>query len=346
MTLKYADRVLETSSSQGTGTLNLLGPVTGFQSFVDAVGNGNKTVYFIEDGVDWESGIGTITAGSPDTLSRDIILESSNNNAAIDWGPGTRNVFLGASAHALLWRDENGNDTNEYGVGGGTADAQTVTYPNTRAAYSDGMIIRWIASVTNTGAMTVNVNGLGAKDYVQSDGTAFASGQVPMGSLQSAVYDAANDRFLSLVATTATGVTVNAGAFVALSGANLQEILADADAEIAALFAGKQDVNPRVQTVTSATTVTPTNLNDLVNITAQAEKLTIANPTGTMAEGQALIMRIKDDGTAQDIDYDTQYRAVGVFLPTKTVSGKWLYLAMIWNATDNKFDVTGVAQEA
>lgn len=107
-----------------------------------------------------------------------------------------------------------------------------------------------------------------------------------------------------------------------------------------------QELNPRVQTVTSAATVTPTNLNDLVNITAQAEALLIANPTGSMAEGQALIIRIKDDGTPRAIACDTMYRAIGVTLPTTTVPGKWLYLAMIWNATDMKFDVTGVAQEA
>lgn len=116
--------------------------------------------------------------------------------------------------------------------------------------------------------------------------------------------------------------------------------------ELQPLLDAKQDVNPRVQTVTSAATVTPTNLNDLVNITAQAEVLLIANPTGPMVEGQALIIRIKDDGTARAITYDTMYRAIGVTLPTTTVPGKTLYLAMIWNATDIKFDVTGVAQEA
>ncbi|HCS24242.1 MAG TPA: hypothetical protein PLW48_03790 [Alphaproteobacteria bacterium] len=107
-----------------------------------------------------------------------------------------------------------------------------------------------------------------------------------------------------------------------------------------------QPIDPRVQTVASAATVTPTNENDLVTITAQAEALTLANPTGTMVQGQALIVRVKDNGTARAIGYGTNYRALGVTLPTTTVLGKTLYLAMIWNATDTKFDVTGVAQEA
>lgn len=100
------------------------------------------------------------------------------------------------------------------------------------------------------------------------------------------------------------------------------------------------------QTVVSSATVTPTSENDLVVVTAQAEALDIANPTGTMTQGQALIIRIKDNGTARAITYGANYRALGVTLPTTTVLSKTLYLAMVWNDTDTKFDVTGVAQEA
>jgi len=111
-------------------------------------------------------------------------------------------------------------------------------------------------------------------------------------------------------------------------------------------FNGKAEINPRVQTVTSAATVTPTNLNDLVVITAQAAGLTIANPTGTMVQGQALMIRIKDNGTARTIGFGTNYRGIGITLPTTTVISKTLYLGCIWNSTDTKFDVLGLNQEA
>jgi hypothetical protein len=104
-------------------------------------------------------------------------------------------------------------------------------------------------------------------------------------------------------------------------------------------------LNARVQSVTSSTTVTPTSTNDLVTITAQAEGLTIANPTGTMSEGQALMIRIKDNGTARAIAFGTNYRAIGITLPTTTVISKTMYLSLIWNATDTKFDVIGLNQE-
>ena len=110
-------------------------------------------------------------------------------------------------------------------------------------------------------------------------------------------------------------------------------------------FNGKSEINPRVQTVTSAATVTPTNLNDLVIITAQAAGLTIANPTGTMVQGQALMIRIKDNGTARTIGFGTNYRALGIILPITTVINKTLYIGCIWNSTDTKFDVLGINQE-
>lgn len=109
---------------------------------------------------------------------------------------------------------------------------------------------------------------------------------------------------------------------------------------------GQLDINPVVQTVTSSATVTPTSANDLVVITAQAAGLTIANPTGTMVQGQALMIRIKDNGTARSIAFGTNYRAIGITLPTTTVINKTMYLGCIWNATDTKFDVVGLNQEA
>ena len=104
--------------------------------------------------------------------------------------------------------------------------------------------------------------------------------------------------------------------------------------------------NARVQTVTSSATVTPTSTNDLVTITAQAVGLTLANPTGAFSEGKSLMIRIKDNGTAQTIAFGTNYRAIGITLPTTTVISKTLYLGIIYNSTDGKWDVLGLNQEA
>src|SRR5690606_29676883 len=52
------------------------------------------TVYTVRMGDEEENGIGTVTAGSPSTLSRDQILSSSNSNNAVNWGPGIKDVTL------------------------------------------------------------------------------------------------------------------------------------------------------------------------------------------------------------------------------------------------------------
>jgi hypothetical protein len=105
-------------------------------------------------------------------------------------------------------------------------------------------------------------------------------------------------------------------------------------------------ITPRVQTVTSSATVTAVSTNDIVTITAQAVGLTLANPTGAFVEGQSLIIRVKDNGTAQSIAYGTNFRAIGVTAPTTTTANKTTYIGCIYNSTDTKFDIVGTCTEA
>jgi len=91
MALVIKDRVKETSTTTGTGTLTLAGAATGYQSFA-AIGNGNTTYYTIVGGSQWEVGIGTYTS-SGTTLSRDIVL-SSSTGSKIDLAAGTKDVFV------------------------------------------------------------------------------------------------------------------------------------------------------------------------------------------------------------------------------------------------------------
>jgi len=95
MALVINDRVKETSTTSGTGTLNLAGASQDFITFVAGVGTTNTTYYCItETGTDkFEVGIGTVTDASPDTLSRDTIITSSNSDSAVNFSAGTKNVF-------------------------------------------------------------------------------------------------------------------------------------------------------------------------------------------------------------------------------------------------------------
>lgn len=91
MSLIFADRVKETTTTTGTGVLTLAGAVDGFQSFDDAMADDDTCYYSITDGTDWETGLGTYSA---DTLTRTTVLESTNSNAAVDWSAGSKDIFI------------------------------------------------------------------------------------------------------------------------------------------------------------------------------------------------------------------------------------------------------------
>ena len=93
MALVVADRVKETTTSTGTGTITLAGAVSGFQSF-SVVGDGNTTYYTIAGGTEWEVGLGTYTA-SGTTLSRDTVLSSSaGGTTKVTFSAGSKDVFV------------------------------------------------------------------------------------------------------------------------------------------------------------------------------------------------------------------------------------------------------------
>lgn len=107
MALVLNDRVKETTTTTGTGTINLAGAETGFETFVQGVGNSNTTYYaIVHTGAnEFEVGLGTVTDASPDTLSRTTILSSTNSDSAVDFSAGTKNVFCTLPASKATVRD-------------------------------------------------------------------------------------------------------------------------------------------------------------------------------------------------------------------------------------------------
>ena len=95
MALVINDRVKETSTTTGTGTFNLAGASQDFESFVSGIGTGNTTYYCITNtgSGEFEVGIGTVTDATPDTLSRDTVISSTNSDALVDFSAGEKEVF-------------------------------------------------------------------------------------------------------------------------------------------------------------------------------------------------------------------------------------------------------------
>ncbi len=96
-------------------------------------------------------------------------------------------------------------------------------------------------------------------------------------------------------------------------------------------------------------TPTRTKQRNLFELTAQAVTGTFQPPTGTAQDGDTLLIRIKDNGTARALVWNgTAYAAGGVALPANTTTGKYLHLGFQYVTSNslNKWMLLGSAQEA
>lgn len=183
MALVVKDRIKETSTTSGTGTLTLAGAASGFRSFAD-VGNANTTYYAIVDSTagTWEVGIGTYTS-SGTTLSRDTVLSnSSGNTSAINFAANSKDVF--------------------------------VTYPSAKSVYLDASDNANISGnlYFNSGFGSAGI-AYACRAWVTFDGT--ASGSFPGGT--STVTRVAGSTTATVTTTTAHGL-VTGGTVQALTG--------------------------------------------------------------------------------------------------------------------------------
>jgi len=136
MALVLNDRVKETTTTTGTGTINLGGAQTNFETFVAGIGNSNTTYYAIvhRSNAEFEIGLGTITDASPDTLARTTIISSSNSDSAVDFSAGTKDVFCTMPASKAVHED-------------GSSD---VTLPNDLILGSDSAVLKFGADSDTT----------------------------------------------------------------------------------------------------------------------------------------------------------------------------------------------------
>ena len=188
MALALQDRVQETTTTAGTGTITLAGAVTGYQAFT-AVGNGNTTYYCIAGlgTTEWEVGIGTYTL-SGTTLARTTVLASSNGGSLVSFSVGTKSVFVTYPAEKSVNLDAAGNasalGTPVSFVGTnitGTATSFTASNVTTNANLTGG-----VTSVGNAATVVTNANLTG---MVTSVGNAASLGSFTSAQLATALTD-------------------------------------------------------------------------------------------------------------------------------------------------------------
>lgn len=167
MALVLADRVKETTTTTGTGTVTLLGASTGYQSFA-AVGNGNTTYYCIagQTGSEWEVGIGTYTSVGT-TLARTTVLASSNAGALVTFSAGTKDVFVTQPAKRAVY-DSTGSTGGTDSVSTNTAN--TVVRRDASGNFSAGTITAALSGNASTASNASLLNSISAVNLYNNMG--------------------------------------------------------------------------------------------------------------------------------------------------------------------------------
>ena len=170
MPLVLADRVQETTTTTGTGSVTLLGAVTGFQSFA-VIGNGNTTFYTIADqgGANWEVGIGTYSTTGP-ALARTTVLASSNGGSLVTFTAGIKTVFVTYPSEQSVNLDASGNVSALGTVSSGVWNATAITtaYGGTGLTSYTAGDLPYYATGTALSKLGIGTNGY----ILTSNGTA------------------------------------------------------------------------------------------------------------------------------------------------------------------------------
>jgi plastocyanin len=218
MSLALADRVRQTTTSTGTGTITLDGSVEGFQSFA-VIGNGNTTYYTIAGGAQWEVGIGTYSSG---TLARTTVI-SSSTGSKLDLAAGTKDVFVTLPASVAV-------------TSGTDVTFTKVTAPTVQATNSAGLSLKNSAGTTQlsmgagggdnlTLSVSTNINGVNAQVDISPTGTGHVhmkptgTGSVEIAPTNAGTLDnlviggitPKNGTFVNVAATTGTVSTAPSG---------------------------------------------------------------------------------------------------------------------------------------
>lgn len=198
--------VHETASGT-TWPLALQGALApGFRTVLAAFGAGRRALLTVrnrDSPTEWETALYTVQSGGFITRTAADIRDGSNGpGTLVSFSAGIKDVFCDADATLLLsaaskvlWGGTTTNSVNAY--------AATVPEP-VPTAYSAGMMVAVIINTANSGAASLNLNGLGAQSISRSGSAFLAAGDLPAGAVVMLTYD--GTRF-QLPAPTAAQIT-------------------------------------------------------------------------------------------------------------------------------------------
>lgn len=183
-----ADRIKETTTTQGTGAISLAGAVSGYRTFASQMSIGDTCAYAIVSatGLEWEVGIATYSAVN--TLTRTTVQSSTNANALVNFSVGLKDVFLGPTAGSVpgfnpitntitsgTW---NGNTIDV--AHGGTGLTALGTANQVLSVNPAGTALEYHTITSNPGTVT-SVGGTGTVNGLTLTGTVTSAGNLTLG---------------------------------------------------------------------------------------------------------------------------------------------------------------------
>lgn len=294
------------------------------------------------------AGTTTLSADSDVTLTT-TALSSNQARQAILLCTGARTTAKTITAPAqskvyVVINDTTGGyAVNLVGVGPTTG----VSVANGRAAFvawngSDFTVVATNDASVLSGILGVTHGGTGLAAGT-SGGVPYFSGTT---TIASSAALAANALVIGGGAGAAPATTTTGTGVLTALAANANATSGFTTTDGAATLGSKR-INPRVSSTTSTASITPDIATyDQYCLTAQAVGLTVNAPTGTPLDGNKLVFRILDNGSAQTITWNGTYTAIGVTLPTTTTASKTTYVGCVYNANNTRWDVIAVVTQA
>lgn len=222
----------------------------------------------------------------------------------------------------------------------GSANAYTLTTGLSLAAYVSGQSFLIKASFTNSGAATLNVDGLGAKSLVKGASTALASGDITSGAIYRVAYNGTNFCVLNAGAGSYQPLDATLTALAALSWSSGSPVLQFTAADTVSLT-----LTPSVTTVTTASTtstthgVTAKNVADAATVVA----LRIEGDRATPANNDSVAASFYLSDSAGNQDEFAQIRVNASDVTSTSEDGEMYFRLIVAGSLTTKLALTGTA---